>query len=140
MARIKIDIPNSWHFTHQLSVRVTDLNYGNHLANNAILELVHEARVRFFHSLNQSELEFFGSGLIMADCGIEFKAEAFMFENISISVAVADIQKAGFDLVYQLKKDDNTIVANVKTAMVFFNYENKRVQRTPQDFITHFSS
>ncbi len=28
-------------------LRITDINYGNHLGNNAIVDIVNEARVRF---------------------------------------------------------------------------------------------
>ena len=47
MTRIKIELPETYLFSTEIPVRITDLNYGNHLGNDAILSLLHEARVRF---------------------------------------------------------------------------------------------
>ena len=49
MARVKIEFPETTLFTHELSVRITDLNYGNHLAHDSLISLLHEARAPFFY-------------------------------------------------------------------------------------------
>lgn len=48
MARIKIDLPKNFIFNTSLPVRIDDLNYGRHLANDRVLALAHEGRIRFF--------------------------------------------------------------------------------------------
>jgi hypothetical protein len=45
MPRLKLELPAGFPFRTTLTVRVTDLNYGNHLGNDALLGLLHEARV-----------------------------------------------------------------------------------------------
>ena len=47
MARIKIAVPPQFTFSTQIPVRITDINYGGHLGNDALLALLHEARVQF---------------------------------------------------------------------------------------------
>ncbi|MGB0167367.1 MAG: thioesterase, partial [Luteibaculum sp.] len=68
MGRIKIELPPKFQFGTEITVRVGDLNYGNHLGNDSLLALLHQARVEYIKFLGaQSELDFFGSSLIMAD-------------------------------------------------------------------------
>ena len=33
MKRMKIDMPTDWQYTTEIEVRVSDLNYGNHMGN-----------------------------------------------------------------------------------------------------------
>ncbi|RMF54479.1 MAG: thioesterase, partial [Calditrichaeota bacterium] len=43
MARLKLTLPEKFHFTTELSIRISDVNYANHLGNDAVLSLIHEA-------------------------------------------------------------------------------------------------
>ena len=132
MARIKIEIPETFIFKTVLSVRIDDLNYGRHLANDRVLALAHEARIQFFQSLGYTELEFAGTGLIMSDAGISFRAEAFQGDELLIEIGVSDVTKFGFDLIYKISdKQEKHEVALVKTGMVCFDYEKKKIAVIP---------
>jgi len=134
MARIKIDLPDSFSFVTDIPIRITDLNYGGHVGNDTILSLIHEARVQFLAQKGTRELVAGGIGLIMSDVAIEFNAEVFYGETISVSVAVGEFSRAGFELYYKLEKQVNgrdTKVALAKTGMVCFNYELKKIARVP---------
>ncbi|MDB5196046.1 MAG: thioesterase [Flaviaesturariibacter sp.] len=133
MPRIKIALPEIFPFFTQLTVRVTDLNYGGHLGNDALLSLIHEARMQFLRHHGLSELEFAGVGLIMSDVGIEFKAEAFFGDIITAFVAAGDFSRVGFDLYYKLVKGEaQTPVAFAKTGMVCYDYTAKKVAIVPE--------
>ncbi len=135
MARIKVPTPSYFPFSTSIPVRITDLNYGGHVGNDAILSIIHEARLQFLQSLNYSEMNVEGVGLIMADVAIEFKAEAFYGDILEVSVGANDFSRVGFDLVYQLEKklaDKKPIVAIAKTGMVCFDYSLKRVAALPE--------
>jgi len=134
MARIKVDLPDSFSFVTDIPIRITDLNYGGHVGNDTILSLIHEARVQFLTQKGTRELVAGGIGLIMSDVAIEFNAEVFYGETISVSVAVGEFSRAGFELYYKLEKQVNgrdTKVALAKTGMVCFNYELKKIARVP---------
>ena len=62
--RVKLEIPNFFHFETSLIIRVSDLNYGGHLGNDSFLSLAHESRIQFFKSLDMTERDFFGASLI----------------------------------------------------------------------------
>jgi YbgC/YbaW family acyl-CoA thioester hydrolase len=136
MARIKIILPQHFTFSTHIRIRITDVNYGGHVGNDALLSIIHEARMQFLHSLGYTEMNMDGTGLIMADVAIEFKAEAFYGDNLFVSVTASDFTRAGFDLVYLLEKqqDNNTVtIAIAKTGMVCFDYTAKKIAALPQN-------
>src|SRR5688500_145929 len=103
MPRIKIDLPENFSFSTTIPVRITDLNYGNHVGNDALLGIIHEARMQFLQHLGyKSELDVAGTSLIMADSAIVYKGEGFYGDVIKAEVAADDISKYGFDLLYRL--------------------------------------
>ena len=139
MSRIKIDTPDTFHFSCTIQVRVTDLNYGNHLGNDSLLGMVHESRVQFIrHQGFTNELDFFGVGLIMADSAIVYKSEGFLGDSLTISVAITEIGKLGFDLVYQIKNQHDKLVAIAKTGMVCFDYTVRKITAVPEELATRF--
>src|SRR5688500_7983819 len=104
MARIELQLPQGWHFSTELPVRVTDLNYGNHVGNNNVLALMHEARLQYYRELGfKDELSFKGSiGQVISDVAIVYKAEAFYGDVLICQLAAADFNKYGFDMMYLL--------------------------------------
>src|SRR5688572_10702689 len=103
MARIKIDLPEHFSFSTSIPVRITDLNYGNHVGNDAVLSIIHEARMQYLKSLGYSEMDFAGAGMIMSDVGIEFKNELFYGDVVTVAVACSGLSKIGFEIVYKLE-------------------------------------
>src|SRR5436190_16261139 len=103
MERIKINLPEVFNFSTGIKIRITDLNYGGHVGNDSFLSLIHEARQQFLHYHGLSELEFAGTGLIMADASIEFKKEINYGDTVKVSVAVNGFDRLGFDIFYLLE-------------------------------------
>lgn len=136
MAKIKIDLPENFSFSVSIPVRITDLNYGGHVGNDAILSLAHEARMQYLKQLGYSEMNLGGIGLIMIDAGIEFKNELFYGDVVIVSVACNSLSKVGFDIYYKLEKEVNgsrKIVAAVKTGMISYDYVNKKITTIPEE-------
>ena len=135
MARIKIDLPEQFSFSTSIPVRITDLNYGNHVGNDAVLSIIHEARMQFLKSFGYTEMEFSGVGMIMSDVAIEFKNELFYGDSVIASVIVTEFAKFGFDIYYKLEKSSgskNILVAAAKTGMVCFDYTKKKIVSIPE--------
>lgn len=136
MSRIKISLPETFLFTTTIPVRITDINYGNHVGNDAVLSLIHEARMQFLAHYGFTELNCGGAGLIMADAGIEFKKEIFYGDVLEIKVTASNFSSVGFDLFYLLQKTNSNnmiTVAVAKTGMVCYNYEFKKITSVPSD-------
>ncbi|MFT6069057.1 MAG: acyl-CoA thioesterase FadM [Bacteriovoracaceae bacterium] len=134
MARVKIKFPEKTHFSTDYLVSVSDLNFGNHVGNDRFLGLCHEARVRFFKSLGQDELNFYESSLIMADAELSYKAQSFHGDNLKIEISVLENSKNSFDLLYRIKNQNNDLVLLAKTAMVYFDYKNNKIDSCPESW------
>ncbi len=136
MARIKINLPETFSFNTSLTVRITDLNYGAHVGNDTVLSFIHEARAHYLQSLGYSELNLEGVGLIMADAALVFKNEIYYGDELLISVRATEFSRVGFDLIYKMEKKqaDQTmvLVAIVKTTMVCFDYNLKKMVLLPE--------
>jgi acyl-CoA thioester hydrolase len=139
MARIKLDLPGRFPFSTELRVRITDVNYGGHMGNDALLGLLHEARVQFLAHYGLSELDICGAGIIMADSVIVYKSEAFPGELLELAVGVADFNKYGCDFIYRVtERTSGREVARAKTGIVFFDYQRRVIQKVPQPFLDLF--
>jgi acyl-CoA thioester hydrolase len=132
MPRIKLDLPECSLFQCDLSVRITDINYGNHLANDALLGLLHEARLLWLRSVGfRNEMEIDGVGLILCDAVVVFMHEAFYGDLLHIRLGVDEISKAQFELYYHVTNQNKTI-AKAKTTMASFSYTKRKITHLPE--------
>ena len=135
MARAQLDLPDKFHFSTKIPVRIDDINYGGHLGNDAMLSIIHEARLRFLQNHGYSETDIEGVGIIMVDAVILYKAEAFYGDVLSVDVAIDDFTKYSCDIYYRLSNVENEkVVAQAKTTIFFFDYEQRKKARVPDKF------
>lgn len=139
MPRVQLDLPTKFVFSTNMPLRVSDINYGGHLGHDSVLTLTHEARVRFLAKHGLTEMNVYGTGLIISDAVIVYKSEAFWGEVVKIQIAISEFNKYGFDLIYRIaEKKTKREIARVKTGMVFFDYKKRKVARVPPKFKTLF--
>ncbi len=98
MARVKFELPDYFPFRTELSVGIGHVNYAGHLGNDSALTLVHKARQRFLQSLDLTELDISGLGMIFTDAVLIFKSEVFWGETLVAEVASTEFNKYGCDL------------------------------------------
>ena len=130
MARIKIDLPDTLLFTATIPVRITDINYGNHVGNDAIVQIIHEARAQFLSSYGFTELNAAGTALIMSNLIIEFKKESFFGDQLIVKLFVGNISSVSFDFFYSIhtmRNDQEVLIANAQTCMVSYDYSIGKV-------------
>jgi acyl-CoA thioesterase FadM len=136
MARIKLTFPEKFFdITIQIPVRITDINYGDHLGNDSVVSIIHEARMQFLQQYGFTELNIEGIGLIMSDIFVEFKNESFYKDIIEVKIATGEISKVSFELYYRLsvvRDKKQIIIANAKTSMVCYDYDLKKVVIIPE--------
>ena len=134
MPRVKVALPDTFPFRTEIPVRITDLNYGGHLGNDALLGLLHEARVHFLRSLGlESDYDPVSKlGLIMVDAAVEYKGEAFHGDVLHFDIAAADPNKYGFDVVYHVHNQAGKEIARAKTGMLCFDYNVRKLRLLPE--------
>jgi len=128
--------PSAYHlYNCGLQVRVTDLNYGNHLSNDAILSYFHEIRVQWLSHNQLSEQDVGGCGLIMTGASIEYLTQGYLHQKLTLSLSVNYVSKARFNLLYNLKdQQKGHLVASGETRMGCFDYQRQKPVRAPVDF------
>jgi len=132
MARIKLTLPSTLVFETSLNVRISDSNYGNHLGNDSVLSLMHEARYQFYKSLGYpSELNIAGIGTIQIETAIQYKGEGFHGDEIYIDIYLGETTMKSMDLYYKLFTQEQ-LIALGKTGIAFYDYKHKRVSNMPE--------
>lgn len=139
MARIQLHTPTYFPFSTEIQIRIDDINYGNHMSNDAYLKFMHEARLRFFAHYGYSETDLAGVSVIMGDTAIVFKGECFYGDVLVIDVTVTEIGTKSFDLWYRFtKKSTQKLVCEAKIGMVCFDYAQRKTVNVPAAFKEHF--
>ena len=136
----KLTFPDTALFDCTLEIRVGDLNYGNHLGNDRIIGLLHEARMQFLQSFGYTEMNIEGVGLILRDLSVELKKEMFYRDQLRIEIAVSDWSATGFRLMYRVWRTEDaqeTITALGHTTLICFDYSSKKPVRVPEKLLAH---
>jgi acyl-CoA thioesterase FadM len=129
MSRVKIKFPDEKPlFTATIPVRIGDINYGAHLGHDAVLSIVHEARMQMLRAWGWDELKAGGVALIMADVMIAYKGEAFYGDVLNVNIYADEIMPKSFDLLYEVSLEATAkAVAHAKTGMACYDYSNRKI-------------
>jgi acyl-CoA thioesterase FadM len=138
MSRVKIKFPTENPlFTATIAVRISDINYGNHLGNDSVLSIIHESRMQMLRNWGGDELNIAGNSLIMADVMIAYKSEAFYGEALVIKIYADEVTDRSFDLLYHISTIRDGVVkdvAHAKTGMICFDYNTRRISSITDAF------
>ncbi|KZY61779.1 MULTISPECIES: thioesterase family protein [unclassified Oleiphilus] len=140
MSRVELDYPSPTHFSRQLAVRISDINYGNHLGHDGMITMLHEARVLFFRSFGYEEWDVDGVGTLLADLAITYKNEAFYGDLLNIDISVQDIRTKSCQLYYKMTRvcDEQSaprqLISIAKTGVVFFDFNLRKTALVPDAF------
>jgi acyl-CoA thioester hydrolase len=134
MPRIKLIPPQNILATVSIPVRISDINYGNHVGNDSFVSLIHEARVQWLRQHGYTELNIEGVVLLQADLAVEFKNEGFYGDEVTIQISAGDVSKMSFELYYTLtttRQGKTIVLALAKTGMVCFNASERKITVVP---------
>jgi acyl-CoA thioester hydrolase len=136
MPRSRLDEQPFYQFSCTITLQPRDINYGGHLGNDSLVSLIGTARAGMFHSIGLSEGDLGDgkTGVIMADLSVNFKAEAFMFDELQLDTHVGELSKTGFRIFHRLRKGQ-TIVALAETGMVAFDYGRRKIGQVTKTLI-----
>lgn len=126
-------------FVWREQVRITDINYGNHLGNHAWVGILHEARVRWLLNGGFSEISL-GSeaGLIQRTLQVEYYSQVYHAEQLRIELSTTHIRKTSFDIVYTAWVEGRVerLALQATTGMSAFDYSRQKLARLPDRFVT----
>lgn len=136
MPRIRLFEQETYEFRFLIDVQPRDVNYGGHLGNDALVSMVGTARARMFLSLGLSELDLGDgrTGVVMSDLAVNYRSEAFLFDELLIETHVGEFTHTGFRLFHRMMRGA-TVIAVVETGLIAFDYVSRKVVPIPQEFI-----
>jgi len=141
VARIKLIPLDHYQSVFETAVEVTDLNYGNHLGNDALVGIIHRARVHFLHWLGASEnnLGDGKTGILLADLIVNYKGESFLFDKLGVESSIGEVRSKGFRMFHRITTEQGRIIALAETGIIAFNYHERKVVRIPESFVSKIS-
>jgi acyl-CoA thioesterase FadM len=135
MARMKIEFPEKVVYTHEMDIRIDDVNYGGHLGHDRLVSMLHEARVCFFRSFGASELDTDGFPLMIVELAVGYQGEGFAGQKLRFEIAAGEVASRRADLVYRVSEgDDRRIIAFARTRLHFYDREKNRAATVPTSF------
>ena len=141
MPRVELELPERFQFVTEIPLRITDINYGGHLGNDALLSLLHESRVQFLRQYGFTEMNVDGRSIIMTDAVLVYRSEGFYGDVARIEIAVSNMQSHGCDIIYKVtNKETEKELARAKTGILFYDYAEKKMLQVPKKFKSLFSS
>lgn len=122
-------------FTIPYRVRIADVNYGNHVANSAVLNFFQDARIAYLDNLGgYSELDLGGGcGIILPEAHVRYRAEMFHNDALEIGVRVRGVSRSSFKMEYRIERDGE-LTAEGETALVCFDYQKRKPRRLEEKF------
>lgn len=118
-------------FTTTLPVNIEHINYGGHLAHDKLVTLMHEARLRFFDRLGQSEIDFYGISLILKSMTVNYRQEVFRGEKLTFAITIAEVRGSAFSLNYEVRNAAAEKIADAVFVLVGFDYGKRKIARLP---------
>ena len=123
-------------FNTTISVRISDVNYGNHFGHDSLISFLHEARVQFLKEMGYTELDVEGLGILITNLSVNYINEAFYSNNITIKIGLGQRTRTSIQLIYNLMLSEKNIeIATALTTITFYDYKKSKVARIPQKFL-----
>jgi acyl-CoA thioester hydrolase len=144
MGRVKIKFPTEKPlFQVIIPVRISDINYGNHLGNDSLLSIIHESRMQLLSQWGYDELNAGGTALIMADVAIAYKGEAFYGDKLTVNIHIDEMTDRSFNILYHITTErDGQLkdIAHAKTGMLCFDYTLRKIDVVTEELKGHLTT
>ena len=114
-------------FKHEIKIYYEDTDAGGVVYYSNYLKFLERARTEMLESIglsNKKLLEEHNTLIIVKSCNIEYIAPSRLEDKIQIYSLIETLNKASFDVIQNIKKDDNLIV-KAKVKLVTVNKDGK---------------
>ena len=136
MARVKLVPLERYRFTHEQKVYISNINPAGHVGSSQMIDLIHDGRIAMLQSLDANEINLGDgkTGTILSDLVVNFKAELFLHDIITIESDISEVEEKGIRICYRITKNGKTAVL-AETGHVCFSYIDKSICKVPEVFL-----
>ncbi|MZQ99639.1 MAG: acyl-CoA thioesterase [Acidaminobacter sp.] len=119
-----------------LEVRISDINYGNHMGNDRALTFFQDARISFLQQLGYEERRIGDNvGIIVSEAQVKYRKEVFLHDLLDASVWVDELRDRSFVMHYAfIRQSDQACVFEGSTKIYAFDYQSRKAVRLPEAF------
>ena len=121
-------------FVHVERVRFGDLDAMRHLNNVVFLRYFETARIAFLRELapqhDPSHPEDGGTGVIFAECHIDYRAPVHFDEQVAVTCEVSDVRRSSFRVAFEMRVEDR-LAAEGYGVLVGFDYAAQTAMPLP---------
>lgn len=120
-----------FRFLHPVTVRFRDIDVGGHAHHSEALMYFEEARWAYWR-------EVVGRGSIddidyvLAEARIRWHRRVLWPQTVRVGVRVSRLGRKHFELEYEVRGDDATLLVSGSTVQVMFDYANERSVGLPE--------
>lgn len=118
-------------YTTTIEVRFSDLDAFNHVNSAVYFTYLETARVKLFSDFFR-EVSAEGIFTVVARAVCDYKVPVTLYDPLLITLSVAKLGRASFDLEYRLHDGKETTYATAMTTMVCFDSINKVTVPLPE--------
>ena len=123
-----------FRFVMPYQVRISDINYGGHVSNAAVLSFFQDGRIGYLEQIGSfSEMDIGGCGIILPEANVQYRAEMFLGDELRIGVRIEELRRSSFVMGYRIERQGE-VTAEGTTALVAFDYSERKVRRLPEAF------
>ena len=121
-------------FSVSLTVRISDLNYANHVGYQNYLSYFQESRLAYLNAMGFSEMDIGGCGIVVAEALCRYKRELFLYDSIQIGCRINQLRSKGFRCEHQIRRQ-GILCAEGYTDCLSYDHGLKAVVKLPEPFI-----
>lgn len=136
MPRTRLKEQPHYEYSCVIPARISDTNIAGHVGFSQMVEIIHEARHRFFVAIGVRELDL-GDGatsIIIGDLAVNFLGEVFAGDDIIAESLIAEMGRVGFRVCHRFTVRGRKVLL-AETGVVAFNDVSHKMAPIPGEFL-----
>ena len=126
---------SEYKFSFPIRIRISDINYGNHVSYAFYLLFFQDARIAYLSNLGFTELNIGDNkGIIVSEADCKYKRELLLGDEIDVKCKVSSMRSKGFEMEYAIERKGETCALG-KIVILCFDYNEKKISNLPEVFV-----
>jgi acyl-CoA thioester hydrolase len=121
-----------YRFEHRVDVRFKDIDVGGHAHHSHALVYMEEARAAYWRDV-VGRRELSDVDYILAEARVRYLARILYPQRLRVAVRVSRLSRRRFDMDYEVRGDDGSVLAEGTTVQVMYDYEAGATKAVPAD-------
>jgi acyl-CoA thioester hydrolase len=126
-----------FRFHHPVTVRFRDIDIGGHAHHSEALMYFEEARWAYWRDvLGRGAIE--DVDYVLAEARIRWHRRVLWPQTVRVGVRVSRLGRKHFDIDYEVRGEDDTLLVSGTTVQVMFDYASRKSTRLPDELRAAF--